>query len=281
LRIVVAGEDEDDRTRFERQFRSIGRKGGADAVHADGSFSVGPLPIGASTVLLQLPDLALPEGENTTMNEPGPSFSLGKATLRDGEETRVEFDVRASLPGRLRLSITVNDRPAAGAIAELVRDSRPEGATPPMNGRDLVACARIGADGTVVIDPVPVGFVHLVVRAIDRSWAHWPPTPIEVLPAAEASASLTVTLFDGEVVVKDRATGKALASTQLSIGNGDGAAVDYAVGATSDVKGLVHLRLAPGHYQICTTDLTPDAGSPFEWTEHGAAVESVAVDAGK
>lgn len=287
LRIAASAPDEDPSARFQRMSRSFAfdrDEGPDDRVKADGSFRIGPLGVGAVVVSLEIDPPRSPESEGgmTIVMTDGSAngIPLGKATIVDGQETRADFDVHETLPGRVQASVKINGSAVIGAVVEVVGALDPADPNASLNGPTSVAISTTGSDGVATVGPVRVGKFSLVVRAADRGWAVWPHVHLQMPAGGIVPANIAGSLHDGALVIVDRASNKPLARTQVSIGCDDGDGIVYAVSATSDDRGVVHLRLPAGDFHICSMVLEREDDARFKWTDHGPAVESVQIKKG-
>jgi hypothetical protein len=156
---------------IEFSLRLKGRQGLAQLT-SDGTFRVGPLPEGESTLLLCGPR--------------GHEFELGSENFQAGATQRFDRDLRTTWPAYLEISCTVNRDPMERGVLYL----RPVGV---VDGKNRVL------RGSAHVVGVPPGEYSLELRDRRNTWIHAEPTPVVLKPGAVLEWSLNVRLYQHHV----------------------------------------------------------------------------------
>lgn len=191
----------------------------------DGTYRVGPLPVGTATVLLQTPDTCLPNGFSGSATSGAPINSLGKVVLARSALNVHDFDARNVFPGYLRLSLSILGSSCSFAVVELctVKERYLE-----------TACGAVASGtGELSLGPVMPGTYELMVRAVDNGWSWGAPTPIEVKAGTKVSAVEELFLVEGSLRIR-------LGESSSPIATG------YAVIRPESRSPLPRITLSPG-----------------------------------
>jgi hypothetical protein len=176
---------------------------------------------------------------------------LGVVALQEGENQGGPFDLRAFFPGSLRIVVTKDGKPAAGASVEAAAS----------RGDQLTGV--LDSLGEVQLGPLIPGDYSVVVRGSD--WFAATGETVALSPAGEAHCRLDVVLHPGTFLVLDRETGAAVAEQTIwivprlsgetpSVAGGKTLRHPFSVQrqnlVNTDVEGRATVELAPGHYLI-------------------------------
>jgi hypothetical protein len=254
-------------------------------VAADGSFLLGPLPAGLAQVSALIPEHGVPSGFDSGTMSGSPRVKLGRAEIRDGEETRADFDLSERFPGALQIRVTVDGRSAAGFLVEFSSD---------LGG----IRSHLDAEGSVRLAPIFAGSWTPRVLSPEDVWAA-ESAAVRVPAGGEATARVDVKLTAGTLQVLERDSGTPLADQEIfvrcwwpniseprpsswldSLFFGRSMSGLHRSFRT-DGEGRVQLRLPPGRYEVEEWGEESKPGVPvtvtdsFEWPPPEAAPAKV------
>jgi RNA polymerase sigma-70 factor (ECF subfamily) len=154
-------------------------------VAADGSFEIGPLPLGERWISLFLPATRDGNGEQQSV------LSLGQHEIVADAVAPLEIDLRQRLPGAVRARILIDGAPAAHAVVGFE----------PVSVADASGAHSISLDarGEVELQGVPNGVLRTCVRSRDGRWWWRSPTTFELSPGATAQVEHDITTFERAV----------------------------------------------------------------------------------
>jgi hypothetical protein len=217
-------------------------------VGADGRFELGPLPAGAGTVQLHLPDM--PSSRTGSSYSSGSGLELGTVTLEEDKVLERDFDV-FSLPGTLALDVTVNGAPAAGLRVQL---SSPTGN---LSG-------ETDAQGTFGPRAAFAATWKVQIDDPEFGWRHAAPA-LESRPASDTRVAVAIDVAEARLVLVDASSGEPL------VGRSVGVFLERRpLGAfqETDAAGGASFTLTPGEYKLV---LDPPERP---WNLEGASVRS-------
>lgn len=237
---------------------------------SEGTFELGPLAAGEAAVFLFLP-ADLQSGFSTGNGSPKGARELGLVTIPDSGSIEREFEV-LEFPGSLRVSVTLDGLPAAGAQVRLVAE-----------GGDRVQ-ARTHPDGTTASIPLFPAPWNLYVVDEKAGWARRHPEFVYVVAGGEHAVEVDVTLIEGSVVLVDATTREPLANQTLALWpwseDGHGGLGLYNTYKETNAEGRLTLRAPAGKYRLHLGQLghgnEGDAREVIlEWTDQGPAQAEV------
>jgi hypothetical protein len=235
----------------------------AVALGADGSFELGPLAAGSVRVFLVLPESSVdhPAFSNDRL---GGAVELGTAEVLEDGTTRADFAC-AGLPGRLALTVLVNDAPAAGLDVTL----RPADAQDPTELR-----AVTDAGGTCAPILAFPGSYRVHLRDVERGWSTWLAEAV-LLPGASSVERTLVLTVAHETLFCTQAGGEPLVDEWVTVlvASDPYSSWEQVTARRTDEHGRLELALPPGEYALQRGRLEPfrdpPTSVPLTWTESG------------
>jgi len=205
------------------------------AVSADGSFTIGPLPLGVHGLTLWLPPTLLNKGEQQT------ALSLGQHQVVAGAVAPLEIDLRQRLPGAVHARIRIDGAPAAHAVVgfELVSVA------------DAVGAHSITLDsrGEIELQGVPNGVLRACLRSRDGRWWWRSPTTFELSPGATAQVEHDITTFERSLRFVHGSTQAPISHARVALYT-QGPSSEQRAEVRADELGRVSLRAPAVHMRF-------------------------------
>jgi hypothetical protein len=215
------------------------------AIAADGTFRVGPLPVGAHMLRALVAAGARANTDNRGSHESFQSIrDLGRFEISAGRDYQQVFDLAGVVPARVNVTATANGAPLENASLTMTIESRSGGAKP-------VAIA-LDARGQFTIAVPARERVHLTVVAQEQGWIWRSSEVIEASSGEKLARTIDVPIVHHTLRLLDARTRAPLAlhavrwtaSIEGLSAEGHG---------TSDAQGNLELALPPGHYELAST----------------------------
>jgi RNA polymerase sigma-70 factor (ECF subfamily) len=201
---------------------------------ADGSFHVGPLPVGDIQLGLQVRTPSAFGGFETHS-----SVALGTFAVVAGQETPVEVDVRQTFPGRVRAHVTIDGVAASEGFFACTQDAGPS----------FGSGNEIGLDGISYAGSLSPGSAWITITSRDELWS-WPlAQPVDVQPGQETQLEIPISTTARDLRCVDATTGAALASTAIELRTGP-AGREHTATRTTDAEGILHLQMPEQNVEL-------------------------------
>jgi hypothetical protein len=221
------------------------------AIGKDGAFRIGPI----DAVEIRVNLWASHAGEIDSWGVPLSHLTTARYVIEAGKATSANFDLTATMPARVRLTVSVDGLPVDRGLAYGVP-------VDPKDNFDL-AMIEIARDGTTLLSGMRPVATRLVVLPPDRSWAWIDPGLLALVPGGELVRDVRIELVERTLELKDRASGTPLANAGITITSGVGGARGE-MKRTADAQGRVLLKLPSGDVAI-TVD-GREGSTPFHWS---------------
>ena len=230
----------------------------------DGSYELGPVSPGAWDVLLLLPESSGARSVTRSGGRLSGSLPLGTVEVVDEQSVRGDFQVGASFPGRLVLTVLVNGAPAPGLEVSL---RRVDGSDP---GTSVTVTGPDGSSAPLVAFP---GLYRAVVRDREQGWSEACPEEILVASSASSSHTLWITATRGALTCLG-SDGQTLVDEPVTVCRLTGSSYSWRLVTTrkTDAEGRLELVLTPGEYSLQRGSYVPGQASPtvpLSWTAGG------------
>lgn len=213
---------------------------------ADGSFQLGPLPVGATTLTLWIATPGAFEGE---WNSNG--ASLGNVQVTEGPGSEHVFDRRATYPGELAVFVKL-DGTATPLGSVTVRD-----VDAPSTQGVWAYGAEIGEGGFMTAGGLTPGKTYRVGYLALSGWRWDHPDPQQLAPGERREFVLEIPTHEREIVVLDAVTNAPVPDVRVAWRTGP----DFAAtsdkpqdlqrsSASADVQGHLRVRLPEGQVRL-------------------------------
>ena len=180
---------------------------------------------------------------------------LGHVEVRAGEESTVELDGSAVLPGTVRLDVHTGERPLPGTEIRLIGTGENEG------GR---VHAVTDSSGEALCRPVFPGRWSVVARSEDDDWEYLHPVLVALDPGEEAVCDLDIQRREGTLLVLDSRTDVPWHAMDLELAPHLGPTPKHRSEDWNQVRtddtGELTLRLPPGRYWLRRSRSSPGSG---------------------
>jgi hypothetical protein len=207
----------------------------AAPVAADGSFEVGPLPLGPRWLSLFLPSTRFDSGEQRTL------LDLGSHVVAADALAPLELDLRQRLPGGVKVRMSLDGAPA----------SRAEFALELVEVADVAGAHSISLDarGEIELQGVPNGVLRACLRSRDGRWWWRSPTTFELSPGATAQVELDITTFERSLSFVHGATQAPIPHARVALYT-QGPSSEQRAEVRADEFGRVSLRAPALHMRF-------------------------------
>lgn len=173
------------------------------------------------------------------------------------------YDLRASMPGRCRATVTVNGAVRKNCVLTATRTDR-------LFDRENVN-ARVAEDGAAVLAMIEPGTWKLLVRGDDPPWVYVAAERQVIAPGSLVDLTIDVPTYEHVVSFADAGTHEPLRLTDLSLVHAEGDRVRW-TNLSTDENGRISLELSPYRYRILARSARPedhpDEGF-VDWTASG------------
>ncbi|MDA1263916.1 MAG: hypothetical protein O2816_02415 [Planctomycetota bacterium] len=235
-------------------------------IAVDGSFHIGPLPVGTFEVTLTEP-VDLGGGSSTWFQ-----IELGTIEIEAGAVTRATFDLREHYPGQVEVVARV-DGDEFGPLQVAFHFVDGAGAS----SRTLTADDR----GVRTYAGLPPGEWRLDLGSPAGTWRWAAPGTVIVEPGQVTRVELEVELVSRVVTCLDSA-GEPLSEAEVELWSGPRDRWPGRLSLVTDAQGRVSLRLPPGEVRACrpapasegrrrSLNGEPADSLPLLWLEDGTA----------
>jgi hypothetical protein len=208
----------------------MGKTGMVDTseVLADGTFHIGPLPVGDVTLTLRV---RTPVAQGGYMTAGG--LDLGTFSIHAGEDTTTELDLRQTFPGRVRAHVVIDGTAATDGFIEC---------TPVVGGASGGVGSSVGLDGVAYVGALNPGSARVTFASSDNTWAWLAPQQVTIQPGLDSDCEIAIATSARDLRCLDTATSALLANVDVEWRTG---LPNYEVvaHALTDSQGLLHLKM--------------------------------------